>query len=85
MISVVVSICPNIIIFSFVLLTWTVDETHLWQKVLTACQFLHFQVPKKYPFNNLYLERGGDPNKEPPTDEDLDPRKRLIPHNFYGS
>ncbi|XP_025070996.1 NADH dehydrogenase [ubiquinone] 1 beta subcomplex subunit 8, mitochondrial [Alligator sinensis] len=22
--------------------------------------------PKQYPYNNLYLERGGDPNKEPP-------------------
>ncbi|KAF1547265.1 NADH dehydrogenase [ubiquinone] 1 beta subcomplex subunit 8, mitochondrial, partial [Eudyptula albosignata] len=22
--------------------------------------------PKQYPFNDLYLERGGDPNKEPP-------------------
>ena len=21
--------------------------------------------PKQYPYNNLYLERGGDPNKEP--------------------
>ncbi|KAL9984119.1 hypothetical protein ACROYT_G006379 [Oculina patagonica] len=44
-------------------------------------------IPKQYPFNNLYLERGGDPNKEPPTltEEDLDPRKRLIPQSFYGS
>lgn len=23
-------------------------------------------APKQYPFNNLYLERGGDPSKEPP-------------------
>ena len=23
--------------------------------------------PKQYPYNNLYLERGGDPNKEPET------------------
>ncbi|KAM9326808.1 NADH dehydrogenase [ubiquinone] 1 beta subcomplex subunit 8, mitochondrial [Gastrophryne carolinensis] len=23
-------------------------------------------APKQYPFNNLYLERGGDPNKAPP-------------------
>ncbi|KAG2463015.1 NDUB8 dehydrogenase, partial [Polypterus senegalus] len=22
-------------------------------------------APKQYPYNNLYLERGGDPNKEP--------------------
>uniref|UniRef100_A0A8D0GU08 NADH dehydrogenase [ubiquinone] 1 beta subcomplex subunit 8, mitochondrial n=1 Tax=Sphenodon punctatus TaxID=8508 RepID=A0A8D0GU08_SPHPU len=22
--------------------------------------------PKQYPYNDLYLERGGDPNKEPP-------------------
>lgn len=23
------------------------------------------QGPKQYPYNNLYLERGGDPDKEP--------------------
>ncbi|XP_075072708.1 NADH dehydrogenase [ubiquinone] 1 beta subcomplex subunit 8, mitochondrial [Mixophyes fleayi] len=23
-------------------------------------------APKQYPYNNLYLERGGDPSKEPP-------------------
>ena len=23
------------------------------------------QVPKEYPFDNLYLERGGDPNRAP--------------------
>lgn len=24
-----------------------------------------FQAPKQYPYNNLYLERGGDPEKQP--------------------
>lgn len=28
------------------------------------------QAPKEYPYNNLYLSRGGDPSK-PPTEEDL--------------
>lgn len=23
------------------------------------------QAPKQYPYNNLYLERGGDPEKQP--------------------
>ena len=37
-------------------------------------------VPKSYPYNNLYIELGGDPNKEP-TEADL---KRRIPRPFYG-
>merc|ERR1712176_416216 len=37
-------------------------------------------APKPYPYNNLYLEMGGDPEKEP-TEEDL---KRKIPRPFYG-
>lgn len=24
-----------------------------------------FQAPKQYPFDNLYLEKGGDPEKQP--------------------
>lgn len=24
-----------------------------------------FQAPKQYPYNNLYLEKGGDPEKQP--------------------
>lgn len=24
-----------------------------------------FQADKQYPYNNLYLERGGDPEKQP--------------------
>ena len=85
MIFVAVSISPDL--FFLVLLTSAVNESRLVAKGLdqVSILFLIFQVPKKYPFNNLYLERGGDPNKEPPTDEDTDPRKRLIPHTFYGS
>ncbi|KAJ7392304.1 NADH dehydrogenase 1 beta subcomplex subunit 8 ndufb8 [Desmophyllum pertusum] len=41
-------------------------------------------IPRQYPFNNLYLERGGDPNKDP-SEEVLDPKKRVIPNNVYGS
>lgn len=26
---------------------------------------LFSQGPKQYPYNNLYLEKGGDPGKEP--------------------
>lgn len=37
-------------------------------------------VPKPYPYNNLYLERGGDPDKEP-TEEDL---KAPISRAIYG-
>lgn len=37
-------------------------------------------VAKVYPYNNLYLEMGGDPEKEP-TEEDL---KRRIPTPHYG-
>ena len=37
-------------------------------------------VAKPYPYNNLYLELGGDPNKEP-TEEDL---KVHIPRGIYG-
>ena len=35
---------------------------------------------KPYPFNNLYLEMGGDPDKEP-TEKDL---KKKIPRPHYG-
>lgn len=27
--------------------------------------FVFFQAPKQYPFNDLYLEKGGDPEKQP--------------------
>ena len=37
-------------------------------------------APKLYPYNNLYIERGGDPNSEP-TEEDL---KARIPRPHYG-
>ncbi|XP_066917761.1 NADH dehydrogenase [ubiquinone] 1 beta subcomplex subunit 8, mitochondrial-like [Clytia hemisphaerica] len=37
-------------------------------------------APKPYPYNNLYLEMGGDPDKEP-TEYDL---KRKIPRPHYG-
>lgn len=37
-------------------------------------------APKPYPYNNLYLEMGGDPEKEP-TEKDL---KRKIPRPYYG-
>lgn len=31
-----------------------------------ACgMFFFLQMPKQYPFNNLYLEKGGDPDKMP--------------------
>jgi len=30
-------------------------------------------VPKPYPYNNLYLERGGDPNREPTAEELSEP------------
>ena len=36
--------------------------------------------PKAYPYNNLYLEMGGDPNMEP-TQEELTQR---IPTPMYG-
>ena len=38
------------------------------------------QVPKEYPFDNLYLERGGDPNQLP-TEAD---RKEKV-HSSYGT
>ncbi|RMX55122.1 hypothetical protein pdam_00007457 [Pocillopora damicornis] len=41
-------------------------------------------VPKEYPFYNLYLERGGDPDKDP-SEEVLHPDQRVIPRNLYGS
>ncbi|XP_057312752.1 NADH dehydrogenase [ubiquinone] 1 beta subcomplex subunit 8, mitochondrial-like [Hydractinia symbiolongicarpus] len=37
-------------------------------------------VPKPYPYNNLYLELGGDPEKNP-TEADL---KRKIPRPHFG-
>jgi len=37
-------------------------------------------VPKPYPYNNLYLEMGGDPDREP-TEAEL---KRRIPRPNYG-
>ena len=37
-------------------------------------------VPKPYPYNNLYLELGGDPDKEP-TERDL---TRKIPRPHFG-
>lgn len=32
-------------------------------KGIVFCFF--FQAPKQYPFNDLYLEKGGDPEKQP--------------------
>ena len=37
-------------------------------------------APKPYPYNNLYIEMGGDPDKEP-TEKDL---TRKIPRPHYG-
>lgn len=44
--------------------------------------YLLFQVPKEYPFNNLYLERGGDPNKDP--SEEKHTSNKIISNNVYG-
>ncbi|XP_067385771.1 NADH dehydrogenase [ubiquinone] 1 beta subcomplex subunit 8, mitochondrial [Emydura macquarii macquarii] len=58
----------------------TVIPLHIvWKKMLLMFGVLIFLVwlgekypcympvgPKQYPYNNLYLEHGGDPNKEPP-------------------
>ena len=51
---------------------------------LIILEYFIFQVPKEYPFNNLYLERGGDPDKDP-SEEVLHPDQRIIPRNLYGS
>lgn len=44
--------------------------THTHTHVLPN-PLLSYQVPRQFPFDNLYLERGGDPDK-PPTPEDLE-------------
>ena len=36
----------------------------------------YFQVPRHFPFDNLYMERGGDPNKKA-TVKDLKARVEL--------
>lgn len=33
--------------------------------IVTYIILSFFQAPKQYPYNNLYLERGGDPEKQP--------------------
>ena len=43
---------------------------------------LVFQIPKEYPFNNLYLERGGDPNKDP--SEEKHTSTKIVTGNVYG-
>ena len=42
------------------------------------------QVPRQYPFDNLYLERGGDPNKSP-SEGSLDTRIKTTYGNEYSS
>jgi len=39
-------------------------------------------VPKEYPFNNLYLERGGDPNRDP--SEEKHTSQKIVTNNVYG-
>ena len=41
-----------------------------------------FQIPKEYPFHNLYLERGGDPNKDPM--EEKFTTSKILTSNVYG-
>lgn len=35
----------------------------LYDKVFSKISL--FQGPKQYPYNDLYLEKGGDPDKQP--------------------
>ena len=41
--------------------------------------FFSSQVAREYPFNNLYLELGGDPEKEPTGD------KHKVPNTALGA
>ena len=49
------------------------QETQLSVKKINTPNFMskftHVQVPRQFPYDNLYLERGGDPDRLP-TDEE---------------
>lgn len=46
-----------------------------WLSTLYDAPSRNPAVPRQFPFNNLYLERGGDPNK-PPSEQDLKEKVR---------